>query len=153
MSSASYMCLILQSAYKESAYRCSYMGTHEQVSRLSYGCDPAPSGATSRQSVNLSRLAGTAVDRKLAALLILVVGLTAPDEDDAAARGALNDPSLDLPSPVTAVDPPALRPTTPAVRDDASDLTHCAKRARLGASMPELMLCLTAQCRSKTRLR
>lgn len=94
---------------------------------------------------NLSRLFDTAVDKKLASLWILA-GLTAPNDsdDDATARGALNDPSplCFKPCPVTAADPPVLRPTTGADReDDVSALAHCAMRARLVSSIPKLMLC------------
>ena len=61
----------------------------------------------------------------------------------------MNDPSPPLGLlawPVTAVDPPVLRPTTALVRDDVSNLAHFAKRLRLTSSWLELILCSMHGC-------
>ncbi len=72
--------------------------------------------------LNLSRLLGTAADNRLGAFA-MGAGFA-----DGAFRPVLNEPPpAFLPCPVTAADPPVLRPVTPAVRDEASPFAHLAQ--------------------------
>ena len=84
------------------------------------------------QLANLLRLLDT-VESTLGAFASFASDFPDVEEEEAAeGRAPLKEPLplLAFAWPVTAADPPVLRPTTPAVRDEFSDLAQRASRAR-----------------------